>query len=283
MIPSRDGRGSGRRVDLHTHTTYSDGLLEPRALIERAVARGLVAMAITDHDAVGGIAPAREAAGVLALEIVPAIEISSTFEGEELHILGYFLDPEDSNLLRCLGVFRDDRRERALKMVERLHELGAPVTAERVIALAGPGVIGRPHIAGALVEAGHASSIEDAFRRFIGANGAAFIPRPRFDSSDAIALIHGAGGISVLAHAGGSFDALRLERLVGAGLRGIEIWHPHHGVSAVRRLRELARRYDLIETGGSDYHGPNRGADLGDLPVPPGVLQDLKDAAGVAG
>ncbi len=282
MRGSWDGRSGGRRVDLHTHTNFSDGTLEPAALVGRALQRGLVAIAITDHDVVEGIPAARTAAGT-GLEVVAAVEISSTFDGEELHILGYYIDTEDASLLDRLVGFRDDRWQRALEMVERLGRLGVPVEASRVQALAGPGVVGRPHIAGALVEAGHASSIEDAFRRYIGSQGAAFVSRPRFDSTEAIGLIHGAGGVSVLAHAGGTFDAARLGRLVDAGLRGIEIWHPHHGVAAVRRLRELAREHDLIETGGSDYHGPGRGAELGDLPVPPAVLQDLKDAAGVAG
>jgi 3',5'-nucleoside bisphosphate phosphatase len=277
-----DGRSGGRRVDLHTHTNFSDGTLEPAALVARAIQRGLVAIAITDHDVVEGIAPARAAAGT-GLEVVPAVEISSTFEGDELHILGYYIDTEDPALLGRLSGFRDDRWQRALEMVERLGQLGAPVDAGRVQALAGPGVVGRPHVAGALVEAGHATSIEDAFRRYIGSQGAAFVSRPRFDSSEAVSLIHGAGGVSVLAHAGGTFDAARLRRLAAAGLRGIEIWHPHHGMAAVRRLRDLARELELIETGGSDYHGPGRGAELGDLPVPPAVLQDLKDAAGVAG
>jgi 3',5'-nucleoside bisphosphate phosphatase len=282
MIGPRAGRPGGRRVDLHTHTRFSDGLLTPEALVALAIERGLTALAITDHDAIDGIGPARAAAGH-AIEIVPAIEISSALDGVEMHVLGYYVDPEEPALRERLERFRADRLERALAMVERLRELGAAIDPQRVLALAGPGVVGRPHVAEALVEAGHCLHLEDAFRRYLGHHGAAFVPRPAFATREAIALIHAAGGLSVLAHAGGAFEEAKLERLVDWGLRGLEIWHPQHGASAIRRLRGLAQRFDLIETGGSDFHGIGRGTDLGGLPVPAGVLQRLKDAAGVAG
>ena len=277
--PARPG---GRGVDLHTHTLFSDGTLTPEALVHRAVERGLAALSITDHDVLDALDPAREAAGQ-SLEIVPGIELSCVHDGVELHVLGYYLDPSDERLRARLVRFREDRVQRALAMIARLSELGVPVEAERVLELGGPGVIGRPHVAEALMQAGHVATIDEAFKRFLGPHGRAYVPRPAFHADEAIAVIHGAGGVSVLAHAGVSFEETKLERLVQGGLRGIEIWHPQHGPLAVRRLRAMASRFGLIETGGSDFHGPHRGTDVGELPVPTSALQRLRDAAGVPG
>ncbi len=272
----------GRRVDLHAHTLFSDGAFTPEAVVARALERSLAALAITDHDSVEGVERARVAAGS-SLELVPGIEVSSSLNGQDIHILGYYLDPEDEELSRSLARFREERLQRAQAMAERLRALGAPVDFEVVIELAGPGVVGRPHVAEALVRAGHVESVEEAFRRFIGAHAEAFVPRPSFRPERAIALIHAAGGVSVLAHAGSALSDLVIEDLSEAGLRGIEVWHPQHGAAAVRRFRALARRLDLLETGGSDFHGWPRGTELGELPVPASVLGPLKQAAGVPG
>jgi predicted metal-dependent phosphoesterase TrpH len=277
--PVRDG---GRRIDLHAHTTFSDGLLTPAELVQRAIERQLLAVAVTDHDTVAGVAPARVAAQG-ALEVVPGIEISSAQPGFDLHILGYFVDIEDTTLRERLVRFREERLERALEIVRRLAELGAPVEAETVLALAGPGVVGRPHVAEALVRAGHVESSDEAFRRFLGARGEAFVPRPAFRPADALALIHAAGGVSVLAHAGPAMPDAIIENLAAEGLQGLEVWHPQHGPSTVRRYRTLAARLGLLETGGSDFHGPGRSLDLGDIAVPASALGPLKRAAGVAG
>jgi 3',5'-nucleoside bisphosphate phosphatase len=274
--------GGGRRVDLHVHTLFSDGALTPEAVVAHALERSLAALAITDHDSVEGVEPARIAAGT-ALELVPGIEISSTLDGADLHILGYYLDPEDVELAAALARFRDERLKRAQSMVERLRSLGAPVDVEEVLELAGPGVVGRPHVAEALVRAGHVETVDEAFRRYIGSRGEAFIQRPAFHPEHAIALIHAAGGVSVLAHPGPALPDLVVEQLADAGLRGIEVWHPQHGAAAVRRFHALARRLNLLETGGSDYHGWPRGTELGELPVPASVLGPLKAAEGVPG
>jgi len=272
----------GRRIDLHTHTTFSDGLLTPEALVARAIERQLAAIAITDHDSVDGFARARACCGP-TLEVIPGIEVSTAMSGMDLHILGFFVDTEDATLRERLKGFRAERFERAMQIVERLRQLGAPLEREAVLALAGPGVVGRPHVAEALVRAGHVEDFDTAFRRYLGLQGQAFVPRPAFRPEEAIALIHGAGGLSVLAHPGASMPDSVIHHLASEGLRGIEVWHPQHGASTVRRYRALAAKLGLLESGGSDFHGPGRSLDLGDIAVPASVLNPLKQAAGVAG
>jgi hypothetical protein len=269
-------------VDLHAHTTFSDGSLTPELLVARAVEKRLAALAVTDHDTVEAVARARVAAGG-ALELVPGIEMSTTFEGADLHILGYYVNPEHAALRDRLERFQRERRDRALSIVERLRELGAPVDLEAVLALAGPGVVGRPHVAEAMIQAGLVADFDDAFDRYLGSQAPAYVPRPAFSPGEAIALIHAADGVSVLAHPGPQMPDSVIERLRAAGLRGIEVWHPQHGSATVRRYRALAERLDLLETGGSDFHGAHRSVDLGDLAVPVTVLDPLKQAAGVTG
>lgn len=273
---------AGRRVDLHAHTFFSDGLLSPEDLVARAREKHLLALAVTDHDTVEALPRAR-AAATTALELVPGIELSSATDGADLHILGFYIDPEHARLRARLERFQDERRQRAVLMMQRLNDLGAPLDPDEVFDLAGPGVVGRPHLAGALLRAGHVSSMDEAFRRYLGPQGAAYVPRPAFRPEEAIALVHEADGVSVLAHPGGSLPDSLLERLVAAGLRGVEVWHPQHNAATIRRYRALASRLGLLETGGSDFHGHPRGADLGDMGVSAAVLDPLKAAAGVSG
>lgn len=272
----------GRRVDLHAHTTFSDGLLTPEALVARAIEKRLAALAVTDHDTVEAIPRAVAAAGG-TLELIPGIEISTAFEGADLHILGFYLNPEHGQLRERLLRFQQERRDRAMSILERLRELGAPVDLESVLELAGPGVVGRPHVAQAMVQAGLVADFDDAFDRYLGSQAPAYVPRPAFSPADAIALIHAADGVSVLAHPGSQMPDSVIERLLASGLRGIEVWHPQHGSTTVRRYLALAERLGLLKTGGSDFHGEHRSLDLGELPVPVGVLDPLKRAAGVTG
>ncbi|HET7225789.1 MAG TPA: PHP domain-containing protein [Candidatus Eisenbacteria bacterium] len=281
-MPAPPAARGGRRIDLHAHTLISDGSLTPEGLVSLAVERGLAALAITDHDAIDAIEPARLAAPP-ALELVPGIEMSTALDGQDLHILGFFVDAAYPPLLDTLVRFREERRTRARAIVERLAQLGFALDPEQVLASAGPGVVGRPHVAEALRRAGHVPSVDDAFRLHLGVHGDAYVPRPAFAPSDAIALIHAAGGVSVLAHPGAMMEDAVVERLIGVGLRGIEVWHPQHGSTAVRRWHAFAERHGLLETGGSDFHHPQRGAMLGDLPVPMRALDRLKEAAGVPG
>lgn len=277
MSPARPPHPGGRRIELHAHTHFSDGQLSPQELVDLAVERGLDVLAVTDHDSVEGVGPALAAAGT-RIEVVPGIEISSALEAQDLHILGYFLEPQSSALRERLAKFRDERRERALAIVQRLDELGAPVSADEVFASAGPGVVGRPHVAQALLRAGHVPSIEVAFQKYLGARGSAFVPRPAFHSAEAVRVIRDAGGVAVLAHPGLLARGL-VEQLSEAGLAGLEVWHPQHNMPAQKRWFQVAQELGLVPSGGSDFHGPHRGAGLGDMPVPERTLNDLRARA----
>ncbi len=279
--PAGAPAGAGRRrLELHAHSHFSDGSLSPAALVELAVERGLFALAVTDHDSVDGIAPAAEAARG-RLEVLPGIEVSSTLAGHDVHILGYFVDPASPGLDESLGRFRQERRERAHAILDRLVALGMPVSAEQVFAAAGPGVVGRPHIAHALVAAGHVPSLEVAFQRLLGRRGSAYVPRPAFASTGAVRMIREAGGVAVLAHPGTLGRGL-VETLLDSGLAGIEVWHPQHGPASQRQWLRVARELGLVATGGSDFHGPQRGAGLGDMPVPETALEALRARAASA-
>jgi predicted metal-dependent phosphoesterase TrpH len=271
---------SGGRIELHAHTHFSDGSLSPAELVALAVERSLVALAITDHDSVDGIGPATDAARATSapLEVVAGIEVSSTLEGHDLHVLGYFIDPHSAVLAGRLARFRDERRDRARAILQRLAELGVPVAEEEVFASAGPGVVGRPHIANALLRAGHVPSIDVAFQRFLGSRGAAFVPRPAFQSTEAVAAIREAGGVAVLAHPA-TIPTRLVETLAAAELDGVEVWHPQHGAAAQKRWYEVAKALGLVPTGGADFHGLHRGVGLGEMPVPERTVADLRARA----
>jgi predicted metal-dependent phosphoesterase TrpH len=278
----RHAAHDGGRVDLHAHTIFSDGQLSPEAVVELALEKGLIALAITDHDSIDGIAHARAAAAG-RIEIVPGIEVSTSTDSLDLHVLGYFIDPDDARLAARLRRFRRERIERVHRIASRLEALGAPIDVNDVLRRAEPGVVGRPHVAAALIRAGHVKTVDDAFRRFLGLRADAYVPRPVFHPSEAIAMIAEAGGVSVLAHPGAYVPDGLVRQLVAAGLDGVEVWHPQHGPALVKRYRALAAELGLIESGGSDYHGPGRHTDLGGMRVPASALRRLKDAAGVPG
>lgn len=264
------------RVELHAHTTASDGQYTPAELIALARDLHLDLLAITDHDSTAGLGPAREAAHG-AIAIINGIELSAEDESGDVHILGYGFVAEDETLQSALADFRARRVVRAQEMVRRLAALGAPVAWERVQALAAGGSVGRPHVARALAEAGHVESVRDAFDRYLRAGGPAYVARKRLLPEEAIALIHGAGGAAVLAHPGvlPSFHAI-VERLVSARLDGVEVAHPKNDEAVRLDLRGLAARYDLLMTGGSDFHGPAiNGSMLGSVSPPQGAVEAL--------
>ena len=268
------------RVDLHAHSTASDGELTPADLVRYARERGLVALALTDHDTVDGIDAAIEAARGTALQIVPGVELSCDVPQTEVHILGYFIDWHAPDFEAMLVKFREGRYGRAEKMVKKLTALGAPITFERVKQIAGDASLGRPHVAQALVEAGHVATISEAFDRYIGRTGPAYVERFRLRPEDAVALVLRAGGVPVFAH---PRDVTRfIEPLVKVGLIGLEAQYGTYGEATRAELVRWAQRYDLIVTGGSDFHGLNKMAHLsglGEVNVPFQVVEQLRERA----
>jgi len=260
------------RADLHTHSTYSDGRLTPPELIERAVSRGLEVLALTDHDCTDGIAEALEAAqNHPRLLFIPGVEMSTDLPQEEVHVLGYFLDWRNPRFQDCLDHLRRSRLERGQKMLAKLKGLGIEVSWQRVKELAGDGVVGRPHIALAMLEAGHISSLEEAFDRYLARNSPAYVEREKITPAEAVQLLTDASGLPVLAH---PRDLQNLESLLvelkEAGLIGMEVYYQDYDQQAIERLLAIAHQHDLLPLGGSDFHGIG-GAherDLGDIPLP---------------
>jgi 3',5'-nucleoside bisphosphate phosphatase len=270
------------KVDLHLHSTESDGRLPPAELMELAHRNGVRRLVLTDHDTTDGMPAALAAAERLGLEVYGGIELSAELPGAELHVLGHFLDYDDSAFQERLRIFRAGRLGRAEGMVARLAQLGAPISWERVRELAGEGSIGRPHIAQALLEAGHIQSIPEAFDRFIANDGPAYVERAKLSPAESIALIHSVHGMAVAAH---PLDIEQLDevlpRLERDGLDGLECYYPGYDPTRIEQLVSLARRYSLVPTGGSDYHGfpmagmSEVGNEPGTVDVPPEVFDEL--------
>lgn len=262
--------GAVSPVDLHTHSTASDGALTPAALVELAGARGVRVLGLTDHDTTAGLAAARTAAGRLGLRLIPGVELSTHVEAGEVHILGYFVDPAHPDLVAALARFQEARGDRARRIVERLGAAGVPIAHERVLAFAGGGSIGRPHVARALIEAGHATSIGDAFERYLTRGRPGYVERYRLAPPDAVRLVRAAGGVPVLAHPHSAADlAALLPELVAAGLGGLECYYGDYDEARKGALLALAARHDLVPTGGTDFHGPGiHQRPLGGTPVP---------------
>lgn len=268
------------RADLHTHTRCSDGRLPPEALVALAHERGLLALAVTDHDTVEGVAPAQAEGTRLGVEVVAGVELSTTVGDEEVHLLGYFFDPAHPALREHLAAFQDARRDRAQAMVERLNALGVPLRWEAVAAQAQGPAIGRPHVAQALVEGGFVEDPATAFDQYLGDDGPACVSKPRFPARDALAMLHAAGGIGVLAHPGHWTSDATVMTLIRAGLDGLETLHPSHDAMLTRYYRRIARDFGLIETGGSDYHGfhPSDDARFGQAAVPHAWVERARPA-----
>lgn len=244
-------------VDLHLHTLASDGRLSPTELVRLAARQGLKTVAVTDHDTTDGLAEAFEAAKKFpGLRIIPGIELSADVPGDEVHVLGYFIDPDDAELQAELLRFREGRVDRAKTMVDKLEQLGIHVEWERVRHFAGDGAVGRPHIAMALVEAGYCQEPKDAFPEYLGRNGLAYVERVKLTPADAVGMIQRAGGAAVLAHPAYMNDMeAGIAGLSGIGLAGIEVHYAKYREDTIRQLARIARQYELIPCGGSDYHG----------------------------
>lgn len=242
-------------IELHTHTTYSDGIFTPQQLVAKAAAAGVKALAITDHDTLYGWDDAIAAAAEYDLKIVPGVELSTVYNGRSLHILGYY--PQRKLLAAPLEDRLNGRKRRAKKMIENLAAMGYPLELANIdsnMALC------RPHIAGAMVKAGYVNSSQEAFERFIGENCEAYVHYEKFSAQEGIQLIRACGGVPVWAHPflfrGGKVEEV-LPILVEAGLMGLEVFHPHHGNNKVNILKGFCQQYNLLMTGGTDYHGYN--------------------------
>jgi predicted metal-dependent phosphoesterase TrpH len=271
-------------VDLHTHTTASDGTLAPAALVAEAVRRGLRVLAVTDHDSTEAVTPARDAARAHPLlEVVAGIEINTEGAGGEIHVLGYFVDHEAPWFRDTLREFRAERLERIHRIVARLAELGHAIDAAEVFALVQEGSAGRPHVAQVLVKRGHVRTVREAFDRFLGSGKPANVPHRKVSPPEAVELIHRAGGQAVLAHPGFLEDPEGVVRDLAAvtHLDGVECFYAEHPPELTARLLILCRELGLVATGGSDYHGPPvRAARLGYPPVPWEAWQALCHRAG---
>ena len=273
-------------IDLHLHTLASDGRLSPTELVQLVVKQGLETVSITDHDSTEGLAEAYEAAKEFPdLRIIPGIEMSADIPGDEVHVLGYFLDYHDLDFQAKLSEFRRGRIERAQMMVEKLDTLGVHIEWGRVQHFAGDGAVGRPHIALAMVEAGYFTEPKGPFAEYLGRNGLAYVERPKMTPAEGVEMIKKGGGVPVLAHPTFMNDMeASIASLKQAGLLGMEVYYAKYDDDTVRHLARLAREYDLIPCGGSDYHGlGNSGEPLpGTQGPPPETIRLLEEAAGKA-
>ena len=272
------------KFDLHLHTTASDGRLTPSQMVALAVERGLEVISITDHDSVGGVDEALAAAASGGrITVVPGVEINTDLSTGELHVLGYFIDYKDGDLVAALAKIRESRVGRAQKMLAKLQELGMPLEWQRVMDLARGESICRPHIAQAMLEKGYISDEREAFERYIGRDCPAYIGREKVGPADAVRIVKKAGGIPVLAHPADIVDVDNLiVDLKVAGLVGIEAYYGQYNGKAVRRILGLAKRHGLLTTGGSDYHHFCDGRDVlpGSTDIPVSAIERLFAAAG---
>ncbi|GER87498.1 phosphatase [Dictyobacter vulcani] len=270
-------------VDLHTHSTASDGLYSPTKLLQQAHEVGLKVLALTDHDSTQGIEEASAAAGELGIELIPGIELNTDVGGGEIHVLGYFLEYQRPEFQAILKVLRDARERRGERMVELLNEEGIAISWERVRELA-QGSVGRPHVAKALMEVGYVQSIAEAFDKYIGKGCPAYVPRYKLSPEDAVRLINSANGLAVMAHPIGlpGLDKLRewLPGLQKAGMVGLETYYGPYTHKDEQALLSLAKQYNLIPTGGTDFHGPGiHPTALGGRFVPIEAVERLKALA----
>ncbi len=264
-------------VDLHVHTNHSDGLFTPKQVVQKAMEKGLVAVGITDHDTISGIPEALEASENNGIEVIAGVELSSQYEGRDIHILGYYFDVDNPQLLEYLNRFRQERFQRAKKMVKNLNDLGVHISMEEVEAKSGGTSIGRPHLAEVLMEKGFVETFQEAFQRYLGYGSKAYEEKYKIDPGKAIALISEANGLSFLAHPGYSVSNELIFHFIKAGLDGIEIVHPNIPENRTQQLQQFVQIYNLLVSGGSDCHGGRSGyIYLGDYNIPYACLEDMK-------
>ena len=272
-------------ADLHVHSIFSDGSFSPEELIDMAIKKGLKAIALSDHDTVEGLESMIKRGREKGIEVIPAIELSTFSSGSEVHILGYKVDYQDEFFLKEIECLFKLRLSRAKKMIEKLNQLGIKISYQQVKEMAGDKYIGRPHIAKALFNADYIKSIEEAFsQEYIGNGGRAYVAKEALKPKEAIALIHQAGGVAVLAHPyfvnkGNAFTKKEVQDLLAKGLDGIEVYHSKHNRETSNYYLKVAEELGLLITGGSDFHGETYPqVKLGDVRVGEDLLKKLKDA-----
>jgi len=274
-------------VDLHLHTTASDGVLSPAEIVRYAKAKGLQAIAITDHDTIEGCEEGLREGERIGFEVIPGIEISAEHSPGSMHILGFFLDIHHPLLNERLEYLQKARAERNPKMVAKLNQLGIEITYEEVLKASGGGQVGRPHFANVLLEKKYVRNFQEAFERYLKKGAPAYVDKFRFTSKEALHFIHEAGGVAVLAHPNtlGVNRYSELEKLVlqlvDEGLKGIEVYYPEHSTVEVGQYKNLADRYGLLSTGGTDYHGIEKneldiGVGRGEMKLPYSIVENMK-------
>lgn len=267
-------------ADLHLHTNFSDGTYTPEELAAHGRRVGLAAMALTDHDTVEGCARMAVSCAQAGIEFIPAAELTAEMDGNELHLLGYYLDTDDARLLAELARFQEVRQNRIREMVARLNAIGIPLEAATVFAIANCRSPGRPHVGRALVQAAVCQTMDEAFQRFLKQGRPAWVPKFKMSAPTAIELIHSAGGLAVMAHPGLNRTDEFIPGLVEAGLDGIECFHTKHSTPTCEHYLQLAEQYRLLVTGGSDCHGMSKGKPLiGTVRIPYVHVERLRAAA----
>ena len=264
-------------ADLHLHTTFSDGTETPQRVVELAQQAGLAAMAITDHDNTDAIAIAEPIAMRAGLELIPGIEMSASSDGLEVHLLGFLLDLKSAMLTQHMQEQQARRVERVHEMVKRLQRVGVKIEAEEVFQVAGEGTVGRPHVARVLLKHGYISTLSEAFTRYIGPDNPGFIPGSPLPPARVIRVIRDAGGVPVLAHPIYLKKDSLIKELIKEGLIGLEVYHSGHPPETVRHYEQMADRFGLLKTGGSDFHGDSKeGLPVGAVKVPYVLVEALK-------
>lgn len=269
-------------IDLHLHTTASDGRLSPAQLVDLAATRGLRRMAVTDHDTTAAVADVQRLARERGIEAISGIEITAVDAGRDVHVLGYFLDPDHAGLAAFLARQRQSRVSRVAAIAQRLASLGLPIDVAPLMTQAEQQrgrSIGRPQVARAMVAAGHVADTREAFDKWLGSGLPAFVPRAGAPSEQVIDVIHAAGGLVSLAHPGRTTTDARITALRDGGLDALEVFHPDHDAAQVERYKRLAAALGLLTTGGSDFHGdPGHGLDPGSVTLPEAEWDRLSDS-----
>lgn len=266
------------RIDLHMHSNYSDGIHPPSKLIDLALERNLRAISLTDHDCLDGVREAVDAGEAKGIEVIAGVELSCEFKGRDLHILGYGVDPKHDEFQEMLRKFRETRHKRGLKIVEKLNALGVNIEPAEVLAKAGDGALGRPHIAAVLVEKGVVSHNNEAFDKYIADGGPAYVAKYKMSPKEAIHYIHIAGGLAFMAHPGIFLeDADEMNELADYDFDGVEIYHPNHDAKKIEMLEKLAAERGLLVSGGSDFHGFAGRNIPGQVDVPYELLEKIKE------